>query len=130
MIKNLIFDIGNVLLSYRWLAMIMEYEPDRDKAKDVGFKMFEAPAWADSFDRGTVDKDGIIELLGKEYPEYKAHYEWILNHPEKMPLPRHCLCLVWKREQLFSVMTRWFFWIRNLWENLKTKQTLLECFSA
>lgn len=87
-IKNIIFDIGNILIDYRWIDMIMELGVTRDEAIQIGGEVFHSPEWADKFDRGIVDQDEISTILGDRYPEHKEELWWVIHHPEKMPVPR------------------------------------------
>ena len=41
--KNLIFDLGDVLLSYRWRGMLMDQGLSAAEAEEIGHKMFDAP---------------------------------------------------------------------------------------
>ena len=53
--KNLIFDVGGVLIGYRWKEMFTDDFGLSDKeAEDLGHKIFDDPIWPD-FDRGIVD---------------------------------------------------------------------------
>ena len=36
-IKNLIFDVGNVLLEYRWNQMLLDYGLSKEEAEAAGF---------------------------------------------------------------------------------------------
>jgi len=87
-IKNVIFDIGNILIDYRWIDMIMELGVTRDEARQIGREIFHSPEWADRFDRGTVNEDEICHILAEKYPEHKDAFWWVIHHPERMPLPR------------------------------------------
>ena len=46
MIKNLIFDVGNVLLSYDWKQMMLDHGISEDRARQVAHRMFNSPYWA------------------------------------------------------------------------------------
>ena len=45
MIKNIIFDVGDVLLEYRWKDMLMDYGLSEAEAIRVGTLMFDDPLW-------------------------------------------------------------------------------------
>jgi hypothetical protein len=40
-IKNIIFDVGDVLLSYRWKYMLMDYGLSEEEAVRIGTEMFD-----------------------------------------------------------------------------------------
>ena len=42
-IKNIIFDVGDVLLSYRWKYMLMDYGLSEEEAVRIGTEMFDDP---------------------------------------------------------------------------------------
>ena len=50
MIKNLIFDVGEVLLEYRWTDMLMDYGLSHAEAKRIGEELFHKPIWADGLE--------------------------------------------------------------------------------
>ena len=59
-IKNIIFDVGDVLLSYRWKYMLMDYGLTETEAVRIGTEMFDDPEglWG-LLDLGTVpQQDG------------------------------------------------------------------------
>ena len=44
-IKNLIFDVGNVLLEYRWNQMLLDYGLTQEEAAVAGALFFEHELW-------------------------------------------------------------------------------------
>jgi len=92
MIKNVIFDVGNVLLSYRWKYAFMQSGIDEATADIVFNKTFEDSLWED-LDRGVNDHYETKRLLMEKHPEYAYTIGYFLDHPEHMPLPRE---EVWK----------------------------------
>ena len=47
MIQNLIFDVGNVLLEYRWFDMLtVDYGMSAEEANRIGNELFENELWA------------------------------------------------------------------------------------
>lgn len=55
MLKNIIFDVGDVLLEYRWKDMLMEYGLEEEEAVRVESTAFER--------KGTGDIS-VVQLLG------------------------------------------------------------------
>ena len=70
MIKNLIFDVGGVLLDYRWKEMLMDYGLDEADAVRVGTQMFDDPdrTWS-IFDLGTKTDEEIADTFCKKYTD-------------------------------------------------------------
>ena len=84
MIKNLIFDVGGVLLDYRWKEMLMDYGLDEADAVRVGTQMFDDPdrTWS-IFDLGTKTDEEIADTFCKKYTDdeeveslFKKHTEY------------------------------------------------------
>ena len=45
--KNIIFDVGDVLLEYRWKDMLVEdYGMTEERAVQIGKSMFDDPLWS------------------------------------------------------------------------------------
>ena len=95
MIKNLIFDVGGVLLDYRWKEMLMDYGLDEKNAIRVGTQMFNDPdrTW-DVFDLGTRSDNEIADIFCKKYPDDEEAIRWFIRHGEYMHVPRP---KVWKK---------------------------------
>lgn len=91
--KNLIFDVGGVLLSYRWMELIMETIIDRDEAERFANRLFNDPLWLE-FDVELRPFDDVVEDYVRKYPEDEEHIRYVLGHLERMPLSRE---RVWER---------------------------------
>ncbi len=85
--KNIIFDVGGVLLSYRWLDLIKETQPDDTEANAFAKRLFNDPLWLE-FDIGIRPFDDIIEDYVVKYPEDEKHIRYVLGHLERMPIHR------------------------------------------
>lgn len=84
MIKNLIFDIGNVLMEYRGYILLEESGLTREEAKAAGDEMFNDPTWSH------LDLGHSIASVLKEYqelyPQYNKNITYVLTHSEEMPI--------------------------------------------
>ena len=87
MIKNLIFDVGNVLIEYRWGQMLLDYGLSKEEASVVGPLFFEHETWKE-LDLGNMPVEDVIVLYEKQLPEYAGLIRWFLTHLELMPIPR------------------------------------------
>ncbi len=66
--KNLIFDVGGVLIGYRWKEMLMDdFGLSDEKSEEIGTKIFDDPIWSD-FDRGNVPIDSLVKHYCDLYP--------------------------------------------------------------
>ncbi len=63
-IRNVIFDVGGVLLQWDPPAFIAKLHPDAATQARIRREIFEHPDWHE-FDRGTLDVDGAAALFGQ-----------------------------------------------------------------
>ncbi|MBQ7581369.1 MAG: HAD family phosphatase [Lachnospiraceae bacterium] len=87
MLKNIIFDIGEVLLSYRWNYVLEVSGLSEEEGKRVGNLIFADPIWSE-LDAGNVMLDEARLLYANKYPKDARAIAFFLEHPEMMPLPR------------------------------------------
>lgn len=85
--KNLIFDVGNVLLEYRWNQMLLDYGLSKEEAAVAGPLFFDHPNWKE-LDLGVLSVEEVICLYEKSLPQYAGLIRWFLSHLELMPIPR------------------------------------------
>ena len=88
MIKNIIFDVGDVLLEYRWKNMLMDYGLSDEEAYKVGRMIFDDKLW-NEMDLADIKhgEELAVEYM-KKYPEYGQVISWFLSHEEYMHVPR------------------------------------------
>ncbi len=96
--KNLIFDVGGVLIGYRWKEMFMyDFGLSDEGAEELGSRIFDDPIWPD-FDRGCVDTDDLVKHYCDLYPESAKYFKRLFYENDKMATEREA---VWeKMEQL------------------------------
>lgn len=66
--RTVIFDMGMVLVDFRWKALIKDLGYEGAEAEKIGQAVFENPLWSE-FDRGTWEDEKIIAAMKKENPE-------------------------------------------------------------
>jgi len=86
-VKNLIFDVGNVLLEYRWNQMLLDYGLSKEEAAVAGPLFFEHDIWKE-LDLGNLSVEEVICLYEKALPQYAGLIRWFLSNLELMPIPR------------------------------------------
>lgn len=86
-VKNVIFDVGNVLIDYNWHLVIKNYGYDSDKAYEAGLKMLEDEMWS-KMDRGTVSLEELIEYYKGLYPEEVGMIDYFFEHKEELSIMR------------------------------------------
>ncbi len=91
-VKNLIFDIGNVLLGYRGEEMLIERGYDGEKLLAFNQKVFRDPLWRE-FDYENMPYDEVVRRYAEKYPEYAEDIHWLFSHAYLMPVHRP---RVWK----------------------------------
>ena len=68
MIRNIIFDIGNVLTDYRWKGFLEDKGFDEEMIKKIAKASVMHPLWAE-FDRGTWTDEQVLDAFVKDAPE-------------------------------------------------------------
>ena len=92
--KNIIFDVGDVLLDYRWQQMLMDYGLDESEAYRVGRDLFDDPdgLWHE-FDLGVKSQEEIIQEFEQKHPKDAEVIRWFISHGEYMHVARPA---IWK----------------------------------
>lgn len=83
-IKNLVFDVGDVMLEYRWLDMLLDHGLDRKTALFVGRKMFSTTFWTDKFDRGVWSLERVLQEYDKVMPDESKYVHWFMENAIQM----------------------------------------------
>ena len=92
--KNIIFDVGDVLLDYRWQQMLMDYGLDESEAYRVGRELFDDPdgLWHE-YDLGVKSQEEIIQEFEQKHPKDAEVIRWFISHGEYMHVARPA---IWK----------------------------------
>lgn len=89
MIQNLIFDVGDVLLEYRWFEMLTkDYGLSDTEARRIGGEMFDNEIWVQGLDGGRLTLDEAIHEYEKKYPDDVEVIRWFLQNGEQMAVRR------------------------------------------
>lgn len=86
MIKNIVFDVGNVLVNYRWRELMEELGFSKDLQKVFGEKVFGNPFWIE-LDRGVLDEKDVIAKIREENSAYGREFDLIWENKEKLIEP-------------------------------------------
>ena len=119
MIKNIIFDVGDVLLEYRWKAMMMDYGLTEKEAIDLGEKIFNNQLWK-IMDLATKTESEVIAEYKKQYPKEADVIEWFITHGEFMQVARQD---VWEGVHTLKEKGYGIYLLSNYSENLFNKHT-------
>ena len=92
--KNIIFDVGDVLLDYRWQQMLMDYGLDESEAYRVGRELFDDPdgLWHE-YDLGVKSQEEIIQEFEQKHPKDAEVIRWFISHGAYMHVARPA---IWK----------------------------------
>lgn len=120
MIKNLIFDVGEVLLEYRWTDMLMDYGLSHSEAKRIGEELFHKPIWTAGLDGGLLTIEKAIEKYAVLHPDDIDVISWFLRHGEFMMVRRP---EVWEKLDLLKKKGYKIYILSNYSEELFTKHT-------
>ncbi len=97
-VKNLIFDIGNVLIGFRPEEMLKEYGMSEEKQKEFAEKIFMDEIWKE-FDLENIPYQAVVDRYVEKYPELKEEIAWVFSHTELMPIYRP---RVWEKLHLLK----------------------------
>ena len=70
MIKNIIFDIGGVLLEYNPKTYLHKLNIEESKRKEINDIIFHSTNWKECLN-GIIDNQQLIEILTKQNPKYE-----------------------------------------------------------
>lgn len=118
-IKNIILDIGDVLLEYRWHDMLTDYGLTDEDAEKIGTLMFSDNLWHE-LDLAVMTYDEIVRQYTDNYPEYADTIQWFLSHGEFMHVKRED---VWEKVHKLKEKGYKIYILSNYSENLFTKHT-------
>ena len=89
MIQNLIFDVGDVLLEYRWFEMLTkDYGLSDTEARRIGGEMFDNEIWVQGMDGGRLSLAEAIHEYEEKYPDDVDVIGWFLKNGEQMVVKR------------------------------------------
>lgn len=117
--KNLIFDVGDVLLEYRWKDMLMKHGLDEDEAEAVGGVIFGNKSW-NMLDLGNMTVQEVIEEYRNLAPENAEHIEWFITHGELMHVNRP---EIWEKVHELKQAGYSIYLLSNYSEDLFEKHT-------
>lgn len=89
MIKNIIFDLGNVIINYNQKKIINNFTEKEEEIKYIYDEIFHAPEWT-LMDLGDITNDEAIEIINKrnEFKYEKLTQEFLHVWYKKQPINR------------------------------------------
>ena len=86
MIKNIIFDLGNVLLNFKPNEFLLRFTDDVEYIDQFVSKIFRSPVWLD-LDRGTISIEDAKNNFISQYPKEVDFLTLFFNHWMEMLTP-------------------------------------------
>jgi len=81
-IKNVVFDVCDVLLEFDCLNFVYEAFADKEKATAVKNALIEFDLW-NKFDMGPASEAAVVEELMAAYPELASDLQWAIAESPK-----------------------------------------------
>ena len=79
MINTVIFDIGNVLVYFRWRELYADLGFTGEKFEKIADATVRNPWW-EEFDKGLMSTQEVIDRFAERAPEYKKEIAQIYDH--------------------------------------------------
>ena len=87
MIKNIVFDLGQVLFRFEPMHLVEKYTENEEDRRTLATILFDRLYW-DRLDRGTIEDEEVVRLACERLPARLheparlAYYNWIYNMPK------------------------------------------------
>jgi len=83
MIKNIVFDLGNVIVQWNPTYIISQFENDEAVQQKLMTHLYGSPHWQ-HFDAGTITREDLIKNVGQEFTEdYHEKIHDMVHHWHK-----------------------------------------------
>ena len=82
MIKNVIFDVGLVLVEFNWQDYLDSFGFDEEKRERIAKATFQSTVW-DERDRGLYDEENYVRQCQKLAPEYAKDIAAVMKDTPK-----------------------------------------------
>lgn len=96
MIKNIVFDIGNVLVDFRWREIMDSLQLDKE-TQDVFEHSVFGSTWWHEFDHGTMKEEEVIEKLRENNQDKLDALNLVWEHRDELVKP-YPYCVSWIQE--------------------------------
>lgn len=87
MIRNIVFDIGNVLADFRWRGFLEDKGFEGELLERIARASVKSPFWAE-FDRGAWDEERLMEEFVKNDPEIEEELHRAFDSVAGIVAPR------------------------------------------
>ena len=113
--KHIIFDIGNVLIGYRWQDMLIEdHGMNPEDALRLGSGVFNNPNWL-RLDAGNISLQEMAEYAIKDMPDLAEDVKWFFRNARLMRVKRPS---IWKEMKVLREKGYGIYLLSNYSEEL------------
>lgn len=113
--KHIIFDIGNVLIGYRWQDMLIEdHGMNPEDALRLGSGVFNNPNWL-RLDAGNISLQEMAEYAIKDMPDLAEDVKWFFGNARLMRVKRPS---IWKEMKVLREKGYGIYLLSNYSEEL------------
>ncbi len=81
--KNIVFDVGMVLIDFRWHAYMKDKGISEEIIEEIGNKIIKSTLW-EELDLGAADESDIIKRMRLCIPEYEKELDLFWDNPVEM----------------------------------------------
>lgn len=82
MVRNIVFDLGNVLIDYNPRRIIASVFPNQEEQELILKEVFQSKGWK-QLDRGVLSFEEHHKNIAEKLPQFEREIEWILNNWHK-----------------------------------------------
>lgn len=86
MIKNVIFDIGNVLVDFHWRELMADLHLSKEAQDCFETSVFGSCWWHD-LDHGTIEEEDAVAHLREDNIEFGEAFDLLWNNRDKLVVP-------------------------------------------
>ena len=86
MIKNVIFDVGNVLVDFRWRELMEDLELPKELQSVFEKSAFTSPWWG-QLDLGVMEEEDILVKLREDNREHLEEFNLVWDNRDKLVEP-------------------------------------------
>lgn len=86
MIKNVVFDIGNVLVDFRWRELMKNLNLSKEAQDRFETSVFGSCWWHD-LDHGTIDEKDAVIRLREDNIEFREAFDLVWENRDKLVKP-------------------------------------------
>ncbi|EJW96179.1 haloacid dehalogenase superfamily, subfamily IA, variant 3 with third motif having DD or ED, partial [gut metagenome] len=86
MIKNVIFDVGKVLVDFQWEAYLRSFGFSEEKYEKIAAATFQSEIWNER-DRGLLKEEEYVEQFVQKAPEYEKEIREVVRRSGETIVP-------------------------------------------